>query len=143
MKPIPMLIGLAGHVKGEHIALEYGRSMVVGRSRSADCSLRRMPIYQAMSPDERENDKSLATVSRKHFRVTSYNERSVELENLSPNGTLLDNEPLEKVVIDNLATTAHIIKFGDHEKFSLELGVPDPVLKEEGEWDEPFEWEKK
>ena len=121
MQRTPTLIGLSGHVKGERFPLEYGKKIVVGRSREADISLRRMSKWVSMNEEQREKDESLRTVSGRHFEITMYNARSIEVVNLSSNGTLLDGKKVEIEIIDDINETAHVIRFGKEETFSLEL----------------------
>ena len=65
------------------------------------------------SEDERFKDEATQTISAKHFQITLYNLGSIELQNLSVNGTLLDGKPVEKaVLIEDLARRAHEISFG-------------------------------
>ena len=121
MQRVPTLVGIGGHVKGERFPLEYGAKVVVGRSREADISLRRMVSLRRMTEEQRERDESLRTVSGKHFMITMYNTRSIELVNLSPNGTRLDGRNVETEVIDDIHERAHVIRFGTDEVLSLEL----------------------
>lgn len=128
MQQVPTLIGVAGHVKGEEMKLEYGKTIVVGRSRSADFSLRRMKAVAAMSDEEREKDQELRTVSGRHFEITMYNLNSIEIVNLSPNGTCVDGKFVDKIVIDDVATRPHEIRIGSQEVFSLQMKeYPDPA----------------
>ena len=77
MQRIPTLKGVEGHVEGEEINLEYGRTIVVGRSRSCDFSLRRIESWLEKSEEDREKDRSFKTVSAKHFEITMYNVGSI------------------------------------------------------------------
>ncbi|HEY3320172.1 MAG TPA: FHA domain-containing protein [Planctomycetota bacterium] len=121
MQRIPTLIGIRGHFKGEVFPLEYGKTMVIGRSRTADFSIKRTERYRAQTPEERESDEAAHTVSAKHFQITMYNLRSIEVKNLSPNGTRLDGQPVETVVLEDLSSRSHKIAFGLEEVFSLEM----------------------
>jgi pSer/pThr/pTyr-binding forkhead associated (FHA) protein len=123
MTVTPKLIGVAGHVAGEELALEYGKKVVVGRSRSADWSLVRMKVWAGKSESEREADDAFRTVSGKHFEITMYNLGSIELVSLSPNGTRLDGEPVTRTTITDLAAKAHEIRFGADEVLRLEAKV--------------------
>ena len=82
MQKIPTLIGVAGHFAGETFALEYGKTVTVGRSRAADFSLRRTQKYRVQDDVQREKDESAKTVSGKHFEITMYNLGSIEIRNL-------------------------------------------------------------
>lgn len=121
MQRIPTLIGVSGHFKGERYALRYGRTVTVGRSREADFSLKRTDTYRNQSSDDHDKDIAAKTVSAKHFQVTMYNLRSVEIKNLSPNGTLVDGQTVETVVINDVANKAHEIRFGNDEVLRLEM----------------------
>lgn len=121
MRSVPTLVGVEGHVKGEKLALEYGKSVVVGRSRSADWSLQRMAAWRDMPEAEREKDEAFLTVSGKHFKITMYNTASIEIANLSSNGTLLDGKPVEKAIVDDVTRNAHEIRVGADEVFRLEM----------------------
>ncbi len=121
MKRIPTLIGIAGHVKGAKFPLEYGVKLVIGRSREANISLQKMEAWDRLSPEEREKDEGFRTVSGKHFEIVMYNAKSIELSNLSSNGTWLDDKPVKQSIIDDLDRRAHLIRFGKNEIFSIEL----------------------
>lgn len=121
MQRIPTLVGIAGHFKGETFPLQYGKTLSVGRSRKADFSLKRTEAYRAQSEEEREKDEAAQTVSSKHFQITMFNLRSIEIKNLSPNGTQVDGKPIESLVIEDVNTQSHKIKFGSGEAFSLEM----------------------
>ena len=119
MQKIPTLIGTAGHVKGEEMKLDYGKTLVVGRSRAADFSLRRLESVMAMSDEAREADQELRTVSGKHFEITMYNIESIEIVNLSPNGTHVDGALVDKIILNDVAEQEHEIKIGAVELFTL------------------------
>ena len=123
MQRVPTLIGTKGHFAGEVFALEYGKTVSVGRSRTADFSLRRTQKYRAQKEDEREKDSSAKTVSGKHFMITMYNLGSIEIKNLSPNGTLVDDKTIQTLVIDDISKKAHRIRFGADEVLQLEMRV--------------------
>ena len=117
----PALVGTAGHIEGEEMVLDYGKTVVVGRSRSADLSLRRLPHVAELSDEDRQNDHDLRTVSGKHFEITPFSEESIEIVNLSPNGTYVDGKRVDKVVLDDVADKPYEIKIGAKETLRLEL----------------------
>lgn len=129
MTVTPKLIGTAGHVIGEELALEYGRKIVVGRSRSADWSLVRMKSWSGKTEDERNADDAFRTVSGKHFEITMFNLGSIELVNLSPNGTLLDGKPVTRTTLTDVASTPHEIRFGADEIVRLEAKMQEEAPK--------------
>lgn len=121
MQKVPVLLGVAGHVKGVRLPLEYGKTVVVGRSRASDLSLRLLESYVNMSEEEREKDRAFRTVSAKHFEVTMYNLKAIEVVNLSPNGTYVDGKPVDRVLLDDLADSSHEIAFGLAERMKIVL----------------------
>lgn len=121
MQRIPTLVGIAGHFSGEVFPLRYGRTLTVGRSRKADFSLKRTEKFRAQTQAERDKDESAQTVSGKHFQVTMYNLRSIEIKNLSPNGITVDGAAVTQVVLNDVAAKAHEIRFGLEEALRLEM----------------------
>jgi pSer/pThr/pTyr-binding forkhead associated (FHA) protein len=121
MALVPVLVGIGGPFKGEVHALEHLRTYIVGRSREADISVRRTEIFRLQNDNERDYDKAAKTISGKHFQIVFYNISSVEIRNLSPNGTYVDGQPVTSpLVIKDVATKSHDITFGADAKFRLE-----------------------
>jgi hypothetical protein len=121
MDAVPKLVGVAGHVEGEELPLEYGKKVVVGRSRSADWSLVKLPGWTNKTKAEQDEDHAFRTVSGKHFEITMYNLGSIEVVNLSSNGTRLDGKPLDRETITDISSKTHEIAFGADEVLRLEL----------------------
>jgi hypothetical protein len=121
MQRIPTLVGIAGHFKGEIFPLQYGKTLSVGRSRTADFSLKRTEKYRAQTEAERDKDEDAQTVSSKHFQITMFNTKSIEIKNLSPNGTIVDGKPVETILIEDIHSQSHKIKFGTSQALSLEM----------------------
>jgi pSer/pThr/pTyr-binding forkhead associated (FHA) protein len=121
MQRVPTLVGVGGHFKGERYALRYGRTVTIGRSREADFSLKRTDTYRNQSNDDHDKDVAAKTVSGKHLQVTMYNLRSIEIKNLSPNGTQVDGKVIETIVINDVADKPHEIRFGNEEVLRLEM----------------------
>lgn len=118
---VPTLVGLGGHVKNEQVALEYGKPLLIGRSRKCEVSLRRSEIYRKMKPDQREKDVALKTVSSQHFKITMFNLGSIEIVNMSENGTIVDGQAVQRVIITDVSNKPHEIRFGAKEAFRLEV----------------------
>ena len=116
----PVLVGTKGVAEGEVFPLEYGKSLVIGRSRSCDVSLRNckrwLDVEETGSPPE-EGSK---TVSRRHLKVSFYDPNSIELEDLSSNGTFVDGKRIDRLVITDVKETPHEITLGGGEAFRLE-----------------------
>ena len=127
MQRIPTLVGVGGHFVGEVFPLEYGKTISVGRSRNTDFSLRRTQKYRLQTQDERDRDESARTVSSKHFEITMYNLGSIEIKNVSPNGTWVDGRRVETLILNDVAKKAHEIRFGSEESLKLEMRVHDDL----------------
>ncbi len=121
MEAVPTLVGVAGHVEGQEFPLEYGKKVIVGRSRSADWSLVQLPSWTSKNKQEQEDDHAFRTISGKHFEVTMYNLGSIEVVNLSSNGTRLDGKALDRETLTDISANAHEIAFGADEVVKIEL----------------------
>ena len=115
-----VLVGMAGYVDGEEYSLDVGSTVVVGRSRSCDISLQRCKRWLALDDGERDAAQDFKTVSRKHARISCYDPESVEVEDLSSNGTFVDGERVDRVVLSDLRETGHELLLGTRETFRLE-----------------------
>ena len=86
--------GIHGWVNGAHYPLADGDTLVIGRSRSCDISLRRTEGYLDQPRRVRDGDVDFNTVSRRHLRLRL--ERNVlKVEDLSSNGTWVNGERLD------------------------------------------------
>lgn len=117
-----ILRGTGGLVEGETFRVDYGETVILGRSSSCDISLKKCEKYLLLDPEERESEKHFQTVSRKHVRISFFNSTSIEIEDLSSNGTFLDGEQIQKVVISDIKDRTHELLLGTKEKFVIEWG---------------------
>ena len=115
----PALIGIEGFVQGEVYPLQYGQSVIIGRSRSCDISLRRCRRWLELDPASRNAEKDFKTVSRKHVRISFHNANSIEIEDLSSNGTFVDGKRIDRTLISDIKERDHEILLGTREKFKL------------------------
>ena len=115
-----MLTGTAGFVDGEEYPLAVGATVVIGRSRSCDISLQRCKTWLALDESERDAAQDFKTVSRKHARISCYDADNIEIEDLSSNGTFVDGERIDRVVISDLRDRGHELLLGTRETFRLE-----------------------
>jgi pSer/pThr/pTyr-binding forkhead associated (FHA) protein len=115
----PVLIGVEGFVQGEEYPLDYGQTLIIGRSRSCDISLRRCPKWLEQNPANRDETKDFKTVSRKHVRVSFYNANSIEIEDLSSNGTFVDGKRVDRILISDIKERGHELLLGTRERFKL------------------------
>ncbi|MHC4777500.1 MAG: FHA domain-containing protein [Planctomycetota bacterium] len=115
-----LLVGTEGLVEGEIFRINQGETIVVGRSRSCDISLRKCFKYLALDPEERKKDRHFQTVSRKHLRLIFKDKDQIELENMGANGTFIDGTKVDKVIITDVRFQTHEVLLGTREKFRLE-----------------------
>lgn len=116
----PVLIGTEGFVVGEKFPLDRGATIVIGRSRSCDISLRRCSSWLAQEHDKRDCDDDFKTVSRKHIRISYYDNSNIEVEDLSSNGTFVDGRRISRTVITDLRERSYELLLGTRERFRLE-----------------------
>ena len=115
-----VLVGVAGIMEGELFALEYGKSVTIGRSRSCGISLRNAKRWDELEQAGRIPEETTKTVSRKHLKITFHNAASIELEDLSSNGTYLDGARIDRIVVTDVKDTSHEVKLGGGDVFRLE-----------------------
>ncbi|MFP4057124.1 MAG: FHA domain-containing protein [Candidatus Brocadiia bacterium] len=116
----PVLVGTGGFVRGEAYPLSAGSTVVIGRSRSCDISLRRCKAWLALEPEDRDEERDFRTVSRKHTRIRHRDDGTIEVEDLSSNGTFLNGERIRRAVISDLRERSYELLLGTREKFRLQ-----------------------
>lgn len=116
----PVLVGTKGVAEGEVFPLEYGKSLVIGRSRSCDVSLRNCKRWLEAEATDSPPEEGSKTVSRRHLKISFYDANSIELEDLSSNGTFVDGKRIDRLVITDVKETPHEITLGGGEAFRLE-----------------------
>lgn len=116
----PVLTGIAGVVEEEVFHLEYGKSVTIGRSRACDISLRNCKRWLELEETGEVPEESAKTVSRKHLKITFHNADSIELEDLSSNGTYVDGIRIDRLVITDIREAPHEVQMGGGDKFRLE-----------------------
>ena len=101
--------------EGEILKLSMGETIVVGRSRHCDWSLKRTPAYLISEGDRREEIRTsiaFRSVSRQHVRISFLAPDMVDVENLSSNGTIVDGNRVDRIVLKDCETVAHTIQLG-------------------------------
>jgi pSer/pThr/pTyr-binding forkhead associated (FHA) protein len=116
----PVLVGTEGFVRDEEHPIEFGATVVIGRSRSCEISLRRCKAWLALDPDNRDEETDFKTVSRKHVRISYYDDDHIEVEDLSSNGTFVNGERIDRIVINDLRERSYELLLGTREKLRLE-----------------------
>jgi pSer/pThr/pTyr-binding forkhead associated (FHA) protein len=115
-----VLVGIAGIMEGELFTLEYGKSVTIGRSRACGVSLRNCKRWAELEKTDSIPEETSKTVSRKHLKITFHNAASVELEDLSSNGTYLDGKRIDRIVVTDVRDTSHEVKLGGGDVLRLE-----------------------
>ena len=109
------LVGLGDVAEGQHVTLNLGESILVGRSRHCAWSLRRTPRYlkaPAEGRQELHQDQAYSSVSRKHARISYIAPDMLEVKNLSANGTLVDGRLVDKLILTDCRQVDHRIQLG-------------------------------
>jgi pSer/pThr/pTyr-binding forkhead associated (FHA) protein len=116
-----ILRGIGGLCEGEVFTVDYGETIVIGRSGNCDISMKKCEKYLLLDPEQKDSEKHFQTVSRKHVRLSFYNATSIEIEDLgSSNGTFLDGQQIERVIINDIRECSHELLLGTREKLVLE-----------------------
>ena len=109
------LHGVGPLAEGQQLKIAVGESIVIGRSRHCDWSLRRAPTFLKSNREERKairKDLAFNSVSRKHVRLTYKAPDELEIENLSGNGTLVDGREVTRAVLTDIRRETHVIRLG-------------------------------
>ncbi|MEK7866991.1 MAG: FHA domain-containing protein [Planctomycetota bacterium] len=117
-----ILRGVEGLVEGEVFPLSYGQTVILGRSRNCDISLKKSRKYQTLTEEQKKNDTDFLSVSRRHTKISFYNSQSIEIEDMSANGTYVNGEKVSKKVIGDIKEKSYELRLGTREKFKLEWG---------------------
>lgn len=109
------LAGRDGLTRGESLKVSLGETVVVGRSRACDLSLKKTPRYLCDDDGERARIQAslpFRATSRRHVRITYLAPDLVEVQNLSPNGTIVDGHLVDRVLLTDVRRTPHEIRLG-------------------------------
>ena len=115
--PIPTLLLRArdGATQGETLRITLGMSIVAGRSRGCEWSLKRTLPYLE-DPDgargKMREALSFRSVSRHHCRVSFLAPDMVEVVNLATNGTLVDGRKVDRLMLLDARLRTHTILLG-------------------------------
>ena len=109
------LHGIGEMGDGETLKLCLGESVVCGRSRHCEWSLKRTPTYLKSRDGAREELRTSVAwraTSRRHVRITYLAPDMVDVENLSANGTLVDGHKVDRIVLTDCRERPHTIQMG-------------------------------
>jgi pSer/pThr/pTyr-binding forkhead associated (FHA) protein len=112
-----LLVGQGGLVEGERVKVSLGESVVLGRSRLCDLSLKKSLRYLECDGADRRALRerlSFRAVSRRHCCITYLAPDLVEVVNLSPNGTFVDGHRVDPLVLRDARSRSHEIRLGPH-----------------------------
>lgn len=101
--------------EGSHLPIRLGQTVVVGRSRHCDWSLKRTPAWLRSPDGERDEVRQSMpwrTTSRRHCRIAYIAPDLVDVENLSANGTIVDGHRVDRIVLTDCRQRAHTIRLG-------------------------------
>lgn len=117
--PVLLLRSIKGFSTDHAFVIRQGQSVLIGRSRRCELSLRRVRGY----PDEcaKATTRELLTVSRRHVRITYRGPGDVLLEDLSRHGTYLDGQRVDKARLADLSSRGHEITLGRFQLYKMEL----------------------
>jgi pSer/pThr/pTyr-binding forkhead associated (FHA) protein len=114
--------GTRGFLSGAVHVLQVGESMTIGRSRSADLSMRRAErLYERDDWGIVMNSEPFLSVSRHHVRIHFLHRDLVEIKDMSSNGTMLDGRRIDCVAVTDLDERPHTLRLGTREMFSIEI----------------------
>lgn len=135
--PTLLVKGVKGFLAGEEREVAVGEVLVVGRSRSADFSVRKArKLVERADAVEVMGTEAFLSVSRKHVRIHYMHPDLIEIQDLSSNGTYLDGRKVDCVAVTDLKQRSHILALGAVERLVIEfpeyreLGVETEVTPE-------------
>ena len=114
------LQGLGPLGEGLNLVIRLGESVVLGRSRHCDWSLKGTPSWlKSQEGDRTAIRKSLGwrSTSRRHCRITYLAPDLVEVRNLSQNGTLVDEHRVDRIILTDCRNRVHEIRLGESGEF--------------------------
>lgn len=129
MNPSLVVRGIKGFLRGEEVVMKVGDTLIVGRSRSADLSLRKARrLLRRDDISEVMGTEAFLSVSRRHVRIHYMHPGLIEIKDLSRNGTFVDGRKVDCVALTDLKARQHIVALGSVERLLLEM----PAYKQLG-----------
>ncbi|MFA5794404.1 MAG: FHA domain-containing protein [Candidatus Brocadiia bacterium] len=109
-----ILKGTKGLAQDETFYVNYGQIVNIGRAPYCEISYQDFKNY----PKDESRDYTL-NISREHLRISFYNTHSVQLKDLSSNGTFVNGRAIRKIFITDIVDKSYEIKLGTTETFLL------------------------
>ena len=113
------LTGVKGFTQGEEYPIEYGRTVTVGRSRDCDISLRNCKRWKELPKEERAKHREFLAISRTHCRIAYQDDKWIEIQDTSANGTFIDGKKIARLVISDIKQKSHDVRLGPVETMKL------------------------
>ena len=124
--PFLVVRGRGGLLDGELVKVPLGATVVLGRSRRCDVSLKKSARYLLSAGADRTAIRSrlaYRAVSRRHCSVRFASATTVEITNHSPNGTFVDGRAVTRLRLDDIRRRGHRLTLGrSGDEFEVELG---------------------
>ncbi|MBI4711840.1 MAG: FHA domain-containing protein [Planctomycetes bacterium] len=114
-----VLKGIKGMAQGELHYINYGQIVTVGRSHTCDIAYTNFKNYRKYLSSKKKKPDPAKNVSRRHLRIALYNNHSIQLKDLSTNGTYLNGKLIRKVIIPDITEKSYEIRLGPTETFGL------------------------
>jgi pSer/pThr/pTyr-binding forkhead associated (FHA) protein len=117
-----VLRGVQGLLEDEEFDLRLGQSVIVGRSRACDVSTRKSRRFRRASEEEQRAilaARSFLRVSRRHLKITWLSRTTVEIEDLSRNGTFVDGKRVDRLNLPLPGPEGVEIRLAEVERFRL------------------------
>jgi pSer/pThr/pTyr-binding forkhead associated (FHA) protein len=118
--------GRGGLLDGELVKVPLGATVVLGRSRRCDVSLKKSARYLLSAGADRAAIRSrlaYRAVSRRHCSVRFASATTVEITNHSPNGTFVDGRAVTRLRLDDIRRRGHRLTLGRRgDEFEVEFG---------------------
>jgi len=115
-----LIEGEDGFIEDEVFTLKPGEKLLIGRSSRCDISIKDCPRLKELSQEERTEDSGFMSVSRQHAEIIFHEPERIEINDMSSNGTFLDDERIEDRVLD-LTDDEYRIRLGVQETILLSL----------------------
>jgi len=116
------LTGVEGMLRNDTLVIRLGETVVIGRSRQCDFSTRRSKRFLTAPEEEQRRilaERSFNKVSRRHARISFLAKGQVEIRDMSRNGTFIDGNRIERMLLKDLDGMGVEIRLGDTERMRL------------------------
>jgi len=116
------LTGVEGMLRNDTLVIRLGETVVVGRSRHCDFSTRRSKRFLTAPEEEQRrilDERTFNKVSRRHARISFLAKGQVEIRDMSRNGTFVDGNRIDRILLKGLDGMGVEIRLADAERMRL------------------------